>query len=75
MIDIKCSEIEVRNGITPAVKVRIARERECFPFINRGQLWYDTLTAQQKDEFSAWYHAWLDAPQTLAIPEKPAWLE
>lgn len=58
-----------------ARKIRIRRERECFRIINRGSLWYDTLTNQQKDELKVWYKAWLDAPSTLVIPTLPTWLE
>ena len=55
--------------------IRRRREEECFSIINRGNLWYDTLTDEQKAELRVWYHAWLDAPQTMAIPTKPTWLE
>lgn len=56
-------------------EIRSRRERECFPVINRGALWYEKLTEEQKTELSEWYQSWLDAPQTEIIPEKPAWLE
>ena len=54
--------------------IRELREQICFPYINRGELWYNKLTAEQKEEYDEWYQAWLDAPQTLVIPEKPLWL-
>lgn len=54
--------------------VRLRRERECFPIINRGQLWYDGLTEQQKAELKAWYTDWLNVTQTLVVPKKPEWL-
>lgn len=54
--------------------LRNKREEECFPVINRGELWYAKLTAEQKEELSVWYQAWLDAPQTGIIPTKPEWL-
>ena len=53
---------------------RKRREVECFPIINRGQLWYDTLSAAQLAELKTWYQSWLDGTNTQAIPEKPAWL-
>lgn len=56
-------------------EIRQQREYECFPIINRGAFWYDTLTTSQKDELRLWYHAWLDAPETGLIPERPTWLE
>lgn len=55
--------------------LRARREKECFPIINRGQLWYSTLTAEQYRELQVWYQAWLDVTETLVIPERPSWLE
>lgn len=55
--------------------IRTRRERECFPIINRGALWYNKLTEGQKTELSAWYEAWLDAPATSIIPDKLTWVE
>lgn len=57
------------------IELRNQREEECFSVINRGALWYDRLTEEQKKELSAWYQAWLDAPQTNVVPTKPAWLD
>ena len=54
--------------------IRERRERECFPIINRGQLWYNKLTREQIAELNAWYNAWLDAPDTRCIPPAPHWL-
>lgn len=53
---------------------RKRREIECFPVINRGSLWYDTLTEKQLSELKTWYRAWLDGTNTQTIPEKPEWL-
>ena len=58
----------------PVYTLREARERECFPIINRGKLWYDLLTFEQLSELRAWYKAWLDVTETLIIPTKPEWL-
>lgn len=55
--------------------IRGQRAEECFPIINRGALWYDKLTAEQKAELAAWYQAWLDAPQTKVIPARLEWLK
>ena len=55
--------------------IRQLRVSKCFSYINRGQLWYDMLTAGQKAELKEWYISWLDAPATLTIPEKPVWLD
>lgn len=53
---------------------RQRRQTECFPVINRGRLWYDTLTEDQLSELKTWYQAWLDGTNTQTIPEKPEWL-
>ena len=54
--------------------LRAKRERECFSIINRGQLWYDTLSEKQKVELKEWYIAWLDVTDTLVVPNKPNWI-
>ena len=55
--------------------LRRKREAQCFPYINRGQLWYDHLTDEQKQELDVWYTAWLDVTETKVTPERPSWLE
>lgn len=62
---------------TESVKaeLRQRREAECFPFINRGKLWYDTLTDSLMQELQAWYKAWLDVTDTGQVPERPGWLK
>lgn len=62
---------------TESVKaeLRARREVECFPIINRGQLWYDTLTDSQVQELKTWYTAWLDVTDTEQVPERPVWLK
>lgn len=54
--------------------LRQNREAECFPIINRGQPWYDTLTEEHKTELNTWYQAWLEVTETKIIPIKPEWL-
>lgn len=54
--------------------LRLRREVECFPIINRGKLWYDNLTTEQVTELDEWYNAWLDVTETKVIPNKPNWL-
>lgn len=56
------------------MNLRNQREVECFPIINRGKLWYDTLTTEQVTELNEWYNAWLDVTETKVIPTKPSWL-
>jgi len=65
---------EVADNATKA-ELRIRREKECFSFINRGQLWYGMLTVKQIAELTAWYKAWLKVTETKVVPEKPSWLE
>lgn len=55
--------------------LRQRRQTECFAFVNRGQLWYATLSAKQLVELTTWYTAWLKVTETKTIPERPAWLE
>lgn len=56
-------------------ELRLRREEECFKYINRGTLWYQSLSVEQNNELAAWYQAWLDVTETLEIPERPQWLE
>jgi hypothetical protein len=58
-----------------ALEIRQARERDCFPIVNRGFLWYNRLTTEQLNELDDWYQAWLDAPETRVIPPKPLWVD
>lgn len=63
--------------------LRARRESECFHYINRGILWYNTLTSEQQLELDTWYKAWLNVPQVYLetkptdietiIPTKPNW--
>ena len=66
--DEELKEIKINN-------LRSKREVECFSVINRGKLWYDSLTQQQLKELQTWYKAWLDVTETLTEPEKPTWLK
>lgn len=66
------------NGIkiirNPAGMLREQRKIKCFPVINRGKLWYDSLTDEQLLELKTWYKEWLDAPETLRYPITPKWI-
>ena len=66
------AEAEQAQAAKDAYRKR--REVECFPIINRGRLWYDTLSEEQLSELKTWYQAWLDGTNTQTIPEKPEWL-
>ncbi|MBQ8792653.1 MAG: hypothetical protein IJZ62_03470 [Clostridia bacterium] len=54
---------------------RALRHDECFEIVNRGKVWYDTLSQAQLDELNTWYQAWLDAPATLVMPKTPNWIK
>lgn len=53
-------------------RIRARRQSECFPIINRGALWYKTLSQEQTASLEEWYRQWLDAPATGVIPGLPA---
>lgn len=55
--------------------IRVDRNNICFPIINRGVLWYNMISEQQRNELNNWYQQWLDAPETLIIPETPNWIK
>ena len=57
--------------------LRQRREVECFPYVNRGELWYEVYvdTDAKKVEFKQWYLDWLAVTETLVAPTKPDWLE
>lgn len=56
-------------------RLRVERDAECFSVINRGWLWYDTLTEKQTKELRKWYKDWLDVTETRKKPDKPSWLK
>ena len=66
-------QLEINNERKLA-ELRHKREKQCFPYINRGQLWYSKLTDEQKSELDAWYQAWLNVTDTMVVPDMPAWL-
>lgn len=66
--------IEIKNQFN-LKSIRAKRETECFFIVNRGKVWYDKLSEEQKTELSAWYQQWLDAPQTGVAPETPKWIK
>lgn len=55
-------------------ELRSQREKACFPYVNRGSLWYNKLTDAQRKDLDVWYQAWLDVTETRVIPETPEWL-
>lgn len=56
-------------------ELRRLRERECFPYINRGNLWYSTLNEKELMELNNWYNDWLNVTLSKKIPDKPTWLK
>lgn len=69
--DDKQKEIEDNRML---IDLRAQRDKNCFPFVNRGELWYSRLTTEQKGELNIWYQAWLDVTETKVVPTKPTWL-
>lgn len=69
--DDKQKEIEDQRELAI---LRSQREKVCFSYINRGELWYSKLTAEQKDELDVWYQAWLDVTETKIVPDALEWL-
>lgn len=67
----KQKEIEDKRELA---NLRSQREKICFPYINRGYLWYSKLTDEQKEALDSWYQAWLNVTDTKVIPEMPEWL-
>ena len=58
------------------LKQILRTEREfVFRVINRGKLWYDSLTNEQLLELSEWYNKWLKVTETLERPQRPTWLK
>lgn len=68
-------QIDEINKLEQQEKYRQQRERECFPIINRGTMWYELLTEEQRKELRIWYQQWLDVTDTLIVPERPVWLK
>ncbi len=55
--------------------LRERREKECFSVVNRGWIWYSTLTLSQWRELRTWYIAWLKVTETMTPPERPSWVD
>jgi len=59
------------------IELKILKMERQFVFniINRGKLWYDSLTETELAELQTWYQAWLDVTDTLVRPTRPTWLK
>lgn len=68
-------ESSIADKIDKADMYRVIRSQVCFPVINRGQLWYNKLTDEQKEELAKWYNDWLNVTETLIEPKTPEWLK
>ena len=55
--------------------LRVRREKECFSVVNRGWIWYSTLTLSQWRELRTWYIAWLKVTETMIPPDRPSWVD
>jgi hypothetical protein len=67
-------KLQVLDDERIADELRRKRAKICFPCINRGDLWYSRLSAEQRYELDVWYDQWLNVTTTRVIPEKPDWL-
>ncbi|MBE7074344.1 MAG: hypothetical protein E7379_04585 [Clostridiales bacterium] len=54
--------------------LRSRREFECFSIVNRGELWYESLTVEKYLQLKKWYQDWLDVTESKVVPEKPDWI-
>ena len=68
------TEYENRKSEEQKEEYRRRRETECFSVINRGQLWYESVSLSQLLELRSWYKAWLNVTDTMVVPERPSWL-
>ena len=66
-------ELPPEEKLTWQNELRRRRAFECFAISDRA-VWFYGLTEEQKAEVQHWRQAWLDAPETGAIPEKPQWI-
>lgn len=59
-----------------ADEIRARREVECFQYINRGSLWETMYVTDvgRLTQLREWYVAWLNAPLSHIIPDKPNWI-
>lgn len=55
--------------------LRSRREKECFSVVNRGWIWYSSLTIAQWRELRTWYLEWLKVTETGSIPKRPSWID
>ena len=65
---------ELKGTAVESLAIRQLRRKECFDITDRAA-WYDALTQEQKAEVQSWRKAWLDAPETGIIPERPRWIK
>ena len=68
------AEYETHKTEEQKEEYRRRRETECFSVINRGQLWYESVSLSQLLELRSWYKAWLNVTETMVVPEKPTWI-
>lgn len=56
-----------------ADEIRSRREKECFKVCDRA-VWFFMLSDEEKRSVIEWRQAWLDAPETLTVPDVPEFL-
>lgn len=75
-VEFSTERFERRKHENKQWELRNQREEECFSITDRGDFWYKKHvdTEEKKQEFEAWYQAWLDVTDTMEAPKKPSWL-
>ena len=78
LLDGELTKSEERQALIDAEKeldyLRELRQVICFPYINRGYLWYKRLNESQQQELEEWYSDWLNVTETKQVPQMPDWL-
>jgi hypothetical protein len=68
-------KLKERNPEKAKQGLRVMRDSECYPIVNRGQAWYRRLTETQKTDLDIWYQNWLDVTDTFVKPFKPSFVK
>lgn len=66
--------VKSEEKLSTVDELRKKRAKECFPIVDRGELWYNNLTDEQYKELKDWRQAWLDVTETMIIPTAPKWI-
>ena len=84
--DMTFNVTKYKNRKAEELKQHLREERQyrCFDIVNRGEVWYATLTQEQFDEIREWYDKWLHItdningetkPEDIVEPEMPKFIK